>query len=128
MCNDSQATWGDSSSLSGNTKHISKTHFQLCQTHLKPPFLKMTSFLLIKKLFPLRLNVPQTELSGYLKLTVFFKSNFATNERKEWFQFWKSQLNVLQYLISLYVLSFLYCVSPHTFQDIFFKRAPSPPL
>ena len=46
MWSDSQAIWGDSSSLSWNSKHISKTHFQVSQTHLKPPSLKMTSFLL----------------------------------------------------------------------------------
>lgn len=116
MWSDSQAIWGDSSSLSWNSKHISKTHFQVSQTHLKPPSLKMTSFVLFLPL--LWLHIPQTEISVYLKVKLlFFLSNFAINEKKRsYFDSGKGQLDLLQYFLS-HVLGFLYSVSQHTFHD-----------
>ena len=128
MWSDSQAIWGDSSSLSWNSKHISKTHFKVSQTHLKPPSLKMTFFLFFPLLW---LHVPQTEISGYLKvkLLFFFLSNFAINEEKRsYFDSGKSQLNLLQYFLSLYILGFFYSVSQHVLHDGVPKWAPSIPF
>lgn len=45
MCSDSQLHC-DHSSLSGNTTHISETHFQLSHTHWKPHCLKIASLFL----------------------------------------------------------------------------------
>lgn len=128
MWSDSQAIWGDSSSLSWNSKHISKTHFQVSQTHLKPPSLKTTSFLLF---FPCLDSM-------YLKLRsldiwkwnyFFFLSNFAINEEKSsYFDSGKSQLDLLQYFLSLYILDFLYSVSQHALHDGVPKWAPSIPF
>lgn len=118
MWSDSQAIWGDSSSLSWNSKHISKTHFQVSQTHLKPHSLKMTSFLLF---FPPALTPCTSDWDLWIfesEITFFFKSNFAINEKKRsYFDSGKSQLDLLQYFLSLYILGFLYSVSQHAFHD-----------